>query len=821
MSEKLQSHRKQNIEILAPAGSYESFLAAVAAGADAVYAAGPRFGARAFAENFTEEQLLAAIDYAHLHGRRFYLTVNTLLKEHELKELPQYLSPLYHGGLDAVIVQDVGILELVRRYFPDLDIHASTQMTLTGSYGAEFLKDQGVVRVVPARELSLEEIRTLKQNTGMEVECFVHGALCYCYSGQCLFSSIAGGRSGNRGQCAQPCRLPYTVGKEKGYLLSPKDICAIDLIPELIDAGVDSFKIEGRMKRPEYVAGVTALYRKYTDLCLNNPMQAYHVEESDKEKLMDLFNRGGFHTGYFHQQNGRSMMALDHPGHIGTAAARILSRKGREVRIRALTDIYKEDLLEYPDGSRYTCAQACKSGREMTILAPKGCRVKQGDTVRRIRNPHLVDEIESAYLHSNPREAICGSISLHCGKPARLKVWKDKAAAEVCSDLIVEPAAKVPLTEEQVRRQIMKTGNTEFVFNQLEIDMEPHVFFPLQQLNEIRRIALERLRENLCGSYHREMHKEIDGRPIQTGHAALLSENRNEEKRTGGLPSLSVLVETEEQWRAVCDELRSSENYSGNGYGIYRLYLESSLFSVIAAKETETHGMDLLRRQGIELFLAMPRVFRKRTAELFQRKPGKQIRSVCDGILVRSYDEFGFLKEYGFDKKLILDHNLYVMNHLAKDFWVQRGVSEYTAPLELNQKELLALDIRRAELLLYGRIPMMVSAQCLRKTVGACGASESSDLLMLQDRYHHTFPVRSICRDCYSVIYNSVPLCLFGQREEVCRLHAAGYRLQFSVETADEVHRVLMQYRDVFLKGKPSEELPADYTKGHFHRGVS
>ena len=253
----LNKNQDRKIEILAPAGSYESFHAAIVAGADAVYAGGPKFGARAFAENFTEDQLLNAIDYAHLHQRKFYLTVNTLLKDYEIEQLPEYLEPLYQRGLDAVIVQDMGVLNVVRQYFPDMDIHASTQMTVTGVNGAQFLKENGAVRVVPAREISLEEVRNIKSVTGMEMECFVHGALCYCYSGQCLLSSLIGGRSGNRGQCAQPCRLPYTVDGEKGYLLSLKDICTLDIIPDLIEAGIDSFKIEGRMKRREYVGGVT------------------------------------------------------------------------------------------------------------------------------------------------------------------------------------------------------------------------------------------------------------------------------------------------------------------------------------------------------------------------------------------------------------------------------------------------------------------------------------------------------------------------------------------------------------------------------------
>ena len=241
---------KPQVEILAPAGSYQSLEAAVHAGADAVYIGGTRFGARAFADNLTEEELLSAIDYVHLHGKKIYLTINTLFKEKELQEeLYPYLLPYYKQGLDAVIVQDMGVLTFIREQFPDLPVHASTQMTITNVSGARLLEKLGVQRVVTARELSLAEIKEIAEETSLEIESFVHGALCYCYSGQCLYSSLIGGRSGNRGQCAQPCRLPYrTKGqKDDAYLLSLKDICTLELIPELVDAGIHSFKIEGRV----------------------------------------------------------------------------------------------------------------------------------------------------------------------------------------------------------------------------------------------------------------------------------------------------------------------------------------------------------------------------------------------------------------------------------------------------------------------------------------------------------------------------------------------------------------------------------------------
>ena len=276
---------KRKWELLAPAGSYESMTAAFAAGADAVYIGGSRFGARAYADNLDQDRMCQAIDYAHLHGRRIYMTVNTLFKEQELKELYPYLLPFAVQGLDGVIVQDLGAMALIRECFPDLAVHASTQMTITGAYGARRLKELGAKRIVTARELSLEEIRFIHRQTGMEIECFIHGALCYCYSGQCLMSSLIGGRSGNRGRCAQPCRLPYEV-KRRGKTVNPKDerlvlnlkdLCTLDQLPDILEAGVYSLKIEGRMKSPRYTAGVVSIYRKYLDAYGERGRKGYRV----------------------------------------------------------------------------------------------------------------------------------------------------------------------------------------------------------------------------------------------------------------------------------------------------------------------------------------------------------------------------------------------------------------------------------------------------------------------------------------------------------------------------------------------------------------
>lgn len=799
----LNKNQDRKIEILAPAGSYESFHAAIVAGADAVYAGGPKFGARAFAENFTEDQLLNAIDYAHLHQRKFYLTVNTLLKDYEIEQLPEYLEPLYQRGLDAVIVQDMGVLNVVRQYFPDMDIHASTQMTVTGVNGAQFLKENGAVRVVPAREISLEEVRNIKSVTGMEMECFVHGALCYCYSGQCLLSSLIGGRSGNRGQCAQPCRLPYTVDGEKGYLLSLKDICTLDIIPDLIESGIDSFKIEGRMKRPEYVAGVTSIYRKYVDLYLKNPQKPYWVDDKDKEMLMDLFNRGGFHTGYYKQKNGRNMITIQKPNHIGVKVGTVLSQKGREVQMRALTDIAAGDLIEFKnEAQRYTTGKSCKQGEVITILAPKGIRLSVGEVLYRVQSPELLNTLETSYSEGKVIEKLYGYISLEAGKAAKLVVCKDEYSVEVESGQQVEAASSRPLDEERIKKQLQKTGNTEFEFDVLDVELHGEVFLPMQQLNEMRRKALEELEKKIQDSFHRKTaEKKVLQEEILDTASVKLSKKENK---------LSVLVETQEQLEAVLE----------NDNSVACIYVDSNLDKTGLDAELWKGISDRIHKKNIEVFLAMPRIFRNQTIDIFEQAYDSILTRCFDGMLIRSMEEYQFLKSKNYSGNIRLDYNLYIMNRFAKQFWKKQGVIYGTIPVELNKSEIVNLDSKQDEMIVYGYIPAMVTAQCVTSTVHGC--KKDCKITMLKDRYQNEFPVKNQCRDCYNVIYNTAPLYLIDLKEDLEELNAERYRIQFSIENKDEVKQILGQCNSMF--GDQKEDMfiqKESITRGHFRRGIS
>ena len=444
-----------SVELLAPAGDLDCFMAAIYAGADAIYVGGSSFGARAYAKNFSEEELLSAIRMAHLYEKKVYMTVNTLVKEAELKKLPAFLQPYYEEGLDGVIVQDLGAVSLIRRMFPELEIHASTQMTITGAGAANYLKNYGVTRIVPARELSLVELKRLKAETGLELETFIHGSMCYCYSGQCLYSSMLGPRSGNRGRCAGPCRLPYQVqadgrmisAKEEPYQLSLKDLCTLPILPKLIEAGIDSFKIEGRMKTAAYVSFVTSMYRKYIDLYEKDP-KAYKVDPQDIRMLQDRFSRGSSQMGYYMQHNGRELLSLKKAGY--------------------------------------------------QTFSPEAAEQVQPDAGRQPEEKKLPVSVQ---------------FFAYPGEPMLLTLTKDTVSVTV-SGAAAEMAANRAATPEDVKKQLQKLGNTPFVLETFTCDMADNLFLPNKELNELRRQAACRLEDALLSGRKRTL-QEIDGKTVK------------------------------------------------------------------------------------------------------------------------------------------------------------------------------------------------------------------------------------------------------------------------------------------------------------------
>ena len=802
---------KDRVEILAPAGSMECLKAAIAAGADAVYTGGALFGARAYAHNLTEEELLEAIDYVHLHGRRLYLTVNTLIKDREMeKQMYDYLLPYYRQGLDAVIVQDIGLFRFIRKHFPDLPIHASTQMTLTGVDGAKFLEREGAQRIVTSRELSMAEVKKIADETELEIESFVHGALCYCYSGQCLFSSFIGGRSGNRGQCAQPCRLLYRTpeAKRPQYLLSLKDICTLELIPEMIESGIYSFKIEGRMKKPEYAAAVAFQYRKYTDLYLKyyeecpaeeDPaayaMKKYRVREEDRQMLLDLYNRGGFHTGYYHTQNGREMISLNRPNHAGVPAVKVLAKKGRNVTAKALTDLYPQDIIELPmrkgreKADNYTCKDAVRKGMNVQIPVFADTPFKRDEIWMRTRNSTLIDTLREEFVNGKIKERICGTFRLYPQEKATLTVKCRDAEITVAGEKAQE-ALSQPMSRERIEKQLRKTGNTEFEFSFLKAEIGEKVFLPMQSLNELRREALETLEKVICEKYRR------------SGEVKDPEEDKTElSMEEEILSGWTASVRTAEQMEVILEE-----------EAIGRIYADCTMFPRIWEKDSYVEWITKVHAAGKEIYLVMPYIFRERTRKQYEAAYNRIFGAGWDGILIANYESFAFLKEHGYTGRIMTDYNLYEFNQESRKFWKEKGVFEFTAPVELTERELQDLRVKDGEVIVYGYLPMMISAGCIQKTTRGC--LKKSGQTTITDRYRNPFVVKNECDYCYNILYNYVPLYLGDRMEEVYQIGPGRIRLMFTTERQQEVRQILSAY----FEGK---ELPeGTYTRGHWKRGI-
>lgn len=788
---------KRKIEILSPAGSYESMKAAIAAGADAVYIGGSRFGARAYADNLTEEQLLDAIDYVHLHGKKIYLTVNTLLKEKELKEtFYEYLRPYYERGIDAVIVQDIGALQFVRTHFPGLSVHASTQMTITNVSGAKFLENLGVERVVTARELQLDEIKNIAEQTNVEIESFVHGALCYCYSGQCLYSSMLGGRSGNRGQCAQPCRLPYKVegSKESSYVLSLKDICTLEYIPELVESGIDSFKIEGRMKKPEYVALVTAMYRKYTDQYLKNGKNGFHVDPKDRQMLMDLYNRGGSHSGYYNTRNGKEMLSLKRPNHAGVPALKIMAQNGKSVTAKALTNLHAGDIVELPaQAENYTFSKEIETGQTLTFSVNRQQNLKKGQILNRTRNEHLINKIDNEIIAKKVKEKINGKLGLSVGEPAKLEVECNGCAVKVTGE-VVQEALNQPMQKDRIEKQMRKTGNTEFEFETLQIELAGNLFLPMQSLNELRRNAMEALTEALLKKTRRVSFGFLENVPETTASAKTDMH-------------FSVSVETREQ---LCEVLKEPF--------VQRIYVDCNLLTAIWRNSEIAEIVQTIHEHGKTAYLGMPHIFRADTETYYEKNYTHIFEEKWDGILIRNYESYEFLRSHHYKNNIVTDYNMYQFNRYAKEFWRKEGAEMTTAPLELNYRELKDVGLENSELIVYGHTPMMVSAQCVTKTIKGC--RHEKGLITMKDRYQKEFYIKNNCDYCYNIIYNTVPVVLTDQKKELEQLQPRAMRLQFTVEGKTDVQKVLALYRNVFIENGASREPQIEFTRGHFKRGI-
>ena len=716
----------KDFEILAPAGSFQTFKAVIEAGADAIYVGGDKFGARAYAGNFNQEELLEALDYAHLRNKKVYLTVNTLLKNNEINDaLYDYLLPFYERGLDAVLVQDFGALNYIHKAFPDLPIHTSTQMTVTGIEGVKFLKKYGVTRVVMARETSLPEMKRIHEETGMELEAFVHGALCYCYSGQCLFSSLLGGRSGNRGRCAQPCRLPYTTLDSKGkvllkdsYILSMKDMCGINNLKELKDSGVYSLKIEGRMKKPEYAAGVVSFYRKYVD-----SMET--VTNYDFERIKALGNRCGFTDSYYHNHNSSNMITYEKPNFA-------------------------------------------------------------------VGDESFASEISSKYVDKETKLPITGFCELNAEKNSFFTVQCQNYVYTETGD-VIDKAQKKPLIKEDVIKRLSKTGDTSFFFEEMDLSMDDNIFIPNGALNELRRNALNGLKNQILKEYFRSSEK-CSKLTIKNSEVA-----QNIIDKCNAIYSASI--ETKEQLDEVC-----------NSSIVSRVYIDWNRYSLASFEKELSVDIDLCLSKNKEMYIILPAICRDTTYRFILSNMEALSNANLAGFLVKNYEELSLCLNYFSNKKIVLDHNLYTYNNYAVESFDKLGVFLNTMPLELNSKEIARRDNKNTEMIIYGYYPLMTSAQCVHKNSLKC--DKCKQVTYLKYIYNKLFPVKNHCNECYNVIYNTVPTLLLNDINKIQSNNVYNFRLMFTVEDSKQTKEILSYFENSSLKRN------GEYTNGHYKRGV-
>ena len=783
-------------EILAPAGSYEAFLAAVNNGCDAVYLGGSRYSARAYAGNFDLPEIEKALSYARRHNVKIYYAINTLFKEKELPNLMEHLQNLINIGQNTFIFQDLGVLALLEKWAPDIELHASTQLNSHSHFSVQWLKSHGVSRVVPSRELSLEEIIKIKELVAIELETFVHGALCYSYSGQCLMSSFIGGRSGNRGRCAQPCRLPYIIPDTKDtpitnrYLLSPKDIQTLTAIPSLVEAGIDSFKIEGRMKSPEYVGLMTHLYGKYVDQYTSTGTMK--IEQADLDQAMQIFNRGGFSEGYYFSHNGPQMMSMETPKHQGILIGHVSSIKGNNLEIHLQDNIISGDALEIEDlrtGEKQSFIAS--NNAQSTLQVNLKGKYTIGQKVFRLKSVMLNDTL-SKRNNTTENKSIDMFVFLKVHQPSVIEIHMDGKKYSVTGET-VQTATGRGLDPIRIEKQMRKTGDYPVAINHFELTMDNNIFMPISQLNDLRRSGLESMFDGLSTSE--------DALAKETEPISLSYNSRKYKPKKSLDEKVIVLLRNRQQFDTIMH------------YDVKRIYFERTSFS---DEQLQACLLILNQHPGIEAYIALPKILRseKEKAIYSLLDQFHQLNhEMIDGYLVRSLDGLARIKKY--EKPLIFDHGMGLMNNPGIGMLIrsENGVGFHPS-LELNRHELSQLNLNDAEMVIYGYMNVMTSAQCVRKNQEGC-VVEPGYLFHIEDRKGMKVPVETVCQLCYNNLYNSVPHYLIDQKEQLTKIGIHQFRLELLAETSDDIHLLMKAYEKRF--DKPVIE---HFTRGHFNKGV-
>lgn len=718
------------IDLLSPVGDFECLKAAVQNGADSVYFGANLFSARAFANNFNLEELKQAIEYAKIRGVKTNLTLNILIKEDEFEDAIFLATKAYEFGIDAIIVQDLGLAEKLIEMFPDLPIHASTQMTIHNLNGAIQLEKMGFKRIVLARELSINEIDYICKNTNLEIECFIHGALCISYSGQCLFSSMIGGRSGNRGKCAGPCRLPYELLQDdkkidSGYLLSTRDLCVLEYIPSLIDAGVNCLKIEGRMKSPEYVATVTRIYRKYIDLASsNNP---YIIDENDKKELMQVFNRGMYCSGHFENTPNKNLVFKEKPNNMGLflgIVEKYNKNKGYiSLKLKEQINIGDTISLENESGS-YTISELMekskninetKIGQTVTIGRMKG-NIKLGDKIYKLSSKQLSNNAKESYKKENKKIPLnckiiikkLNPISIHITSCCDLPLYKDLSIT--CKlECLPQDAKNRPLDKETIIKQISKTSNTPYEFKNIDITLDKNVFLPkLSILNELRRIALTNVENYALAKINRNI----------TSNTSIISNNKNktlDNMRTFVNMKTEISQKSNTKISVLLNILNSDYDYS-KLENIDNIYIPLKYFT---NKKYEQILKTISKK--FDTYIYMPTVIKGNYKNLFYSNAENAVKKYeIKGFVVSNIGNIKLLNDLFQDInkyfKIIANYTFNVFNSNTVLELKKLGISKFTISPEADKTTISKLcdyGYLQKELIVYGNAPLLNMNYCL------------------------------------------------------------------------------------------------------------
>lgn len=792
---------KNKIELLAPAGSFDALRAAVEAGANAVYLAGESFGARAYAENFTRETLPDAVKYAHLKNVAVHITTNTILADDELDKFADYIKFLRKANVDAFLIQDLGVAEIAKQIAPEIPLHASTQMTIHNLEGVLQLEKLGFTRAVLSRELSLTEIEHIAKNSPLEIEIFMHGALCVCYSGQCLMSSLIGGRSGNRGRCAQPCRLPYTLVDENNfevlknageYLLSPKDLNTLDLLPQIVSSGVTSLKIEGRMKRAEYVATVVKVYRAALDRIFAD--KNFSATPEEQRQLAQIFNRD-FTTAYLEKNQGKNLISDKRPNNRGILIGRIVAVDKNKISIKLAEKINLGDQIEIwikVGGRKTFTAEKFVVEKDICTLEVLDTRgIKMHDRVFKIFDAELTAKARKIFTEIK-KIPVTAKVEVAAGKNLTLTLTDDEGNfATAKTNFVAEVAKNRPLTFETVQKQIGRLGNTIFELNSLEFNCAENLMVPVSELNEVRRKVIELLEIQRLKKFDK-VERWKDGKvesfnyALRTTHYALIA-------AVDSLDKVKVAIEN-----GADAILFGGENFNNR---------PCTAKEILSAEK-------IVRDAGKKFYLSTPRIVRESEIDNLQKILSLK---VFDAVYVHNLATLSLAKK--FNLKIHTDFSLITFNNFTIDCLKNLGVESVTLSPEMTLEQIKSLAKKSplpVECIVHGRMELMISSYCvLGSFLGDIDKKNCPHIcrtknFYLRDRKNILFPV-ACDQFCRMHILNSKTLSMIEHRKD---FEGVNMRVDCRFLDLKETAEVIHAYK---FGGAEIE----NFTRGHYFRGVT